>query len=32
MGLYGGMKVEDIHQKKGLKQKERILDFMAVPN
>jgi len=29
MGLYGGMKVEDIHQKKGLKQKDRILDFMG---
>jgi len=29
MGLYGGMKVEDIHQKKGLKKKEKILDFMS---
>jgi DNA-damage-inducible protein D len=29
MGLYGGMKVEDIHQKKGLKGKDRILDFMS---
>ncbi len=29
MGLYGGMKVEDIHQKKGLKKNEKILDFMS---
>jgi len=29
MGLYGGMKVEDIHLKKGLKAKDRILDFMS---
>ncbi|HBM17428.1 MAG TPA: DNA damage-inducible protein D [Lentisphaeria bacterium] len=29
MGLYGGMKVEDIHRKKGLKKSERILDFMS---
>lgn len=29
MGLYGGMKVEDIHQKKGLKKKDKILDFMS---
>jgi DNA-damage-inducible protein D len=29
MGLYGGMKVEDIHFKKGLKEKDRILDFMS---
>ncbi|PIS28646.1 MAG: DNA damage-inducible protein D [Candidatus Marinimicrobia bacterium CG08_land_8_20_14_0_20_45_22] len=29
MGLYGGMKVEDIHKKKGLKEKDRILDFMS---
>ena len=29
MGLYGGMKVEDIHQKKGLKEKDKILDFMS---
>ncbi|MFH1096783.1 MAG: DNA damage-inducible protein D [Candidatus Desantisbacteria bacterium] len=28
MGLYGGMKVEDIHKKKGLKKNDRILDFM----
>lgn len=31
MGLYGGMKVEDIHKKKGLKQNDRILDFMSSP-
>lgn len=29
MGLYGGMKVEDIHHKKGLKKTDRILDFMG---
>jgi DNA-damage-inducible protein D len=29
MGLYGGLKVEDIHQKKGLKKTDRILDFMS---
>jgi DNA-damage-inducible protein D len=29
MGLYGGMKVEDIHKKKGLKASDRILDFMS---
>jgi DNA-damage-inducible protein D len=29
MGLYGGMKVEDIHKKKGLKKNDRILDFMS---
>ncbi|MDD4527045.1 MAG: DNA damage-inducible protein D [Candidatus Margulisbacteria bacterium] len=29
MGLYGGLKVEDIHRKKNLKQSERILDFMS---
>jgi len=29
MGLYGGMKVADIHQKKGLKEKDKILDFMS---
>jgi DNA-damage-inducible protein D len=29
MGLYGGMKVEDIHHKKGLKGKDKILDFMG---
>jgi len=31
MGLYGGMKVEDIHKKKGLKANGRILDFMSSP-
>ncbi len=29
MGLYGGLKVEDIHKKKGLKKNDRILDFMS---
>lgn len=29
MGLYGGMKVEDIHLKKGLRKDEKILDFMS---
>lgn len=29
MGLYGGMKVDDIHQKKGLNKTEKILDFMS---
>jgi DNA-damage-inducible protein D len=29
MGLYGGMKVDDIHQKKGLKKTDKILDFMG---
>ena len=29
MGLYGGLKVEDIHKKKGLKKTDRILDFMS---
>jgi DNA-damage-inducible protein D len=29
MGLYGGMKVEDIHKRKGLKPTEKILDFMG---
>ena len=29
MGLYGGMKVEDIHKKKRLKEKDKILDFMS---
>jgi len=28
MGLYGGETVADIHRRKGLKQKEKILDFM----
>jgi DNA-damage-inducible protein D len=29
MGLYGGLKVDDIHKKKGLKKNDRILDFMS---
>ncbi|RCX15456.1 DNA-damage-inducible protein D [Anaerobacterium chartisolvens] len=29
MGLYGGMTVSDIHVKKGLKKKEKILDYMG---
>lgn len=29
MGLYGGLKVEEIHQKKGLQKSEKILDFMS---
>ncbi|MCX9085328.1 MAG: DNA damage-inducible protein D [Candidatus Methanoperedens sp.] len=29
MGLYGGMTVESIHNKKGLKKTDRILDFMG---
>ena len=29
MGLYGGLKVEDIHKKKGLKKADKILDFMS---
>ena len=29
MGLYGGMTVADIHRKKGLRDKEKILDFMG---
>ena len=29
MGLYGGLTVADIHERKGLKGKERILDFMG---
>jgi len=28
MGLYGGLTVADIHKRKGLKEKEKILDFM----
>lgn len=31
MGLYGGLKVEDIHKKKGLKKSDRILDYMSSP-
>jgi len=29
MGLYGGLTVSDIHRRKGLKEKEKILDFMG---
>ena len=29
MGLYGGLKVGDIHKKKKLKKNEKILDFMS---
>ena len=29
MGLYGGLQVKDIHKKKGLKKKDRILDHMG---
>ncbi|MDR2166318.1 MAG: DNA damage-inducible protein D [Clostridiales bacterium] len=29
MGLYGGLTVEDIHIRKGLKENERILDYMG---
>lgn len=29
MGLYGGMTVSDIHEKKGLKKNEKILDYMG---
>ncbi len=29
MGLYGGMTVDDIHRKKGLAVREKILDFMG---
>jgi len=29
MGLYGGMTVDEIHDKKGLKIREKILDFMG---
>jgi len=29
MGLYGGLSVSDIHKKKGLKESEKILDFMG---
>ena len=29
MGLYGGLTVADIHSRKGLKESERILDFMG---
>jgi DNA-damage-inducible protein D len=29
MGLYGGLTVSDIHEKKGLEGDEKILDFMG---
>ena len=29
IGLYGGLNVDDIHKKKGLKKKDKILDFMS---
>ena len=29
IGLYGGLTVEGIHRKKGLKDKDKILDFMS---
>lgn len=29
MGLYGGLKVADIHEKKGLKKSDKILDYMS---
>ncbi|MDR0883245.1 MAG: DNA damage-inducible protein D [Oscillospiraceae bacterium] len=29
MGLYGGLKVADIHKRKGLKRSDKILDFMG---
>ncbi len=29
MGLYGGLKQEDIHRRKGLKKSEKILDHMG---
>jgi DNA-damage-inducible protein D len=29
MGLYGGMKVGDIHKRKGLKKDDKILDYMG---
>ena len=29
MGLYGGLKQEDIHQRKGLKKSQKILDHMG---
>jgi len=29
MGLYGGLTVADIHKRKGLNEKEKILDFMG---
>lgn len=29
MGLYGGLTVDDIHERKNLKKNEKILDFMG---
>jgi DNA-damage-inducible protein D len=29
MGLYGGLTVEDIHKRKGLAVRDKILDFMG---
>lgn len=29
MGLYGGLKAQDIHKKKGLKKSQKILDHMG---
>ncbi len=29
MGLYGGLTVDEIHKRKNLKEKEKILDFMG---
>jgi DNA-damage-inducible protein D len=29
MGLYGGLKAQDIHKRKGLKKTQKILDFMG---
>lgn len=29
MGLYGGLTVDDIHERKKLKENEKILDFMG---
>jgi DNA-damage-inducible protein D len=29
MGLYGGLTVDNIHERKGLKENEKILDFMS---
>ena len=30
MGLYGGLTVQDIHERKNLKESEKILDFMEI--
>jgi DNA-damage-inducible protein D len=29
MGLYGGLQVDDIHKRKGLKKTDRVLDYMG---